>query len=483
MLESVFKAKLTPTRSRAALLASLIAAAHLGAQTGTPPTVAVVRGSVYDSVHASPLIGATVELEPTGFETKTNEFGEFRFDSVAALGQYQVRVTHPMLDTVGITLVTPPFTVKAGEFKVWTLAVPSATHLVSLFCAGPRLALGPSALVGFVRDPDTGAPIDSVTVSLVYDDLLFGLAKRPVERKATPDAAGRYKICGLPTALKGRVQLLRKGTESADIPVTTDANAPLALRSLGMSLSTQHIQVGKDSVGRSIRILRGNARLTGRITSKSGAPVLGARVQMDATTSAVVTGADGRFTLDSLPTGTQNLTVRKIGYSVTDIAVEVSTNGTPPLTVVMADYIPTLSTVYTVAQRDADMQKIGYTRRKQAGAGTYRDGDQIDRASANVVDLLSQIPGLRSQNGSLMSSRGVNSCVTVFVDGAMWQDDSTTGSIQDYVRPEELEAIELYGAMSAPPEFPVPSYSDCQVLLLWTKWKIHPGKTTKPPTF
>ena len=483
MLESAFKLMLAPTWTRAPLLAALMAAAQLGAQSSPPAVVGVVRGSVYDSVHASPLSGAIVELEPTGRETTTSDLGEFRFDSVPDMGQYQVRVKHPMLDTVGITLVTPAFTVKAGDFKVWTLAVPSATRLVSLFCAAPMLARGPSALVGFVRDPDTGAPIDSVTVSLVYDDLLFGLAKRPVTRNATPDAAGRYKICGLPTALTGRVQLLRKGTQSADIPVATDANAPLALRSLGMSLSTQHIEIGKDSVGRSIRILKGTGRLTGRVTSKSGAPVLGARVQMDATTAAAVTGTDGRFRLDSLPTGTQNLTVRKIGYTVTDIAVEVSGNGSAPLTVVMADYIPTLATVYTVAQRDADMQKVGYTRRKQAGAGTYRDGDQIDHAAANVIDMLSQLPGLRSNQGSLASSRGTDACVTVLVDGVLWRDDATTGSIQDYVRPEELEAIELYGSMAAPSEFAVPAFSGCQVLLLWTNRKIHPAKTAKPPSF
>jgi carboxypeptidase family protein len=481
--DSVLNALLPATRACMPLVALLIAVAHLHAQTGSPAGVGVVRGTVYDSVHASPLARAILELEPTGRETTTSEIGEFRFDSVPALVNYQVRVRHAMLDTVGISLVTPQFTVKAAEIKVWTLAVPSSVRLVSLFCAAPMLARGPSALVGFVRDPDSGAPIDSVTVSLVYEDALFGLAKRPVRRDAKPDAAGRYKICGLPAQVTGRVQLLRNGTQSADIPVTTDANAPLALRSLGMSLSTQHIQVGTDSVGRSIRILRGTARLTGRVTSKSGAPVVGARVQMDATKSAMVTGNDGRFALDSLPTGTQNLTVRKIGYSVTDIAVDVSANGSAPVTVVMADYIPTLATVVTTAQRDADMQRIGYTRRKQTGAGYYRDGDQIDHAAANVVDLLSQMPGLTSNQGTLASSRGVDACVTILVDGVVWQDDPASGSIQDFVRPEELQAIELYSASSAPPDFAVPAFSACQVLALWTSRRIHPGKTTRPPSF
>src|SRR5258708_36448790 len=162
-----------------------------------------------------------------------------------------------MLDTIGIALTTPAFALKAGDAIDLTLAVPSPVKLVTMFCPPEMRARGASALIGFVRDPDTGDPIDSVTVSLVYDDDLGGFAKRSVTRVARLDANGRYKICGLPAHMSGRVQMIRNGTQSPDIPVKTDASSPLALRSLGMSLSTQHIETGRDSGGKAVRVLRG----------------------------------------------------------------------------------------------------------------------------------------------------------------------------------------------------------------------------------
>ena len=109
----------------------------------------------------------------------------------------------------------PEFSLQAGDTKQLSLAVPTPTRLVAMFCPPELRARGPSALVGFVRDPDTGEPMDSVTVSLVYDDDLAGLAKRPVNRIAKLDAGGRYKICGLPAQMTGKVQLIRNGTQSA----------------------------------------------------------------------------------------------------------------------------------------------------------------------------------------------------------------------------------------------------------------------------
>ena len=483
---------LAAMRFRAPLFAFIIGAVPLAAQSPSVTSYASVRGTVTDSVRGGLLAGATVELLPTSRFTTTNDRGEFRFDSIGANDGYQIRVLHPMLDTVGIALTTQKFALAAGLERELNVGVPSPARLVSMFCPPEQIARGPSALVGFVRDPDTGAAIDSATVSLVYDDSPIGLIKRPVNRIARLDAAGRYKICGLPTQVNGRVQLIRNGTQSGDIPVATDANSPLALRALGMSLSTQHVVTGKDSVGNAIRILKGNGKLNGRVLTKSGAPVAGAHVQMDATTAAAVSGPDGRFTLDGLPTGTQTVSVRKLGYTVTDQAVEVMAGAPATVSLVMENYIPTLAAVVTVGQRDKDMERIGYTQRKRQGMGVYRDGDQLPRGLTVLGDALSTIPGLKVvhlNTGSgtrnvITGANGVNSCLTFVVDGAAWKDLDGSSNIEDFVRPDELEAVELYAASTVPMQFVVPGQSGCQVLVLWTNRKIKAGtsKFGKPPT-
>src|SRR3954464_15688645 len=118
--------------ARNAIVAAAIAMGALTTAGAQAP--ATIRGVVVDSIRHGPLAGAAVDLMPKGRRVLTNDSGGFQFDSVEAGQGYQLRVAHPMLDTVGVTLATPAFAVAAGETKVITLAVPSATRLVSMFC-------------------------------------------------------------------------------------------------------------------------------------------------------------------------------------------------------------------------------------------------------------------------------------------------------------------------------------------------------------
>jgi len=466
----------------------IIAAALGGAlATAGAQAPATVRGVVVDSIRHGPLSGAAVDLMPRGRRVLTNDSGGFQFDSVEAGQGYQLRVAHPMLDTVGLTLATPVFAVAPGETKRFVLGVPSPAKLVTMFCPPGMIARGPSVLVGFVRDPDSGLPLDSAKVSLVYEDGPLGLVKHPINRESQLDASGRYKICGLPAQLTGKVQVIRKTAQSAEIPVTIGIESPVAMRGIGLSATTQQA-AATDSVGRTIRLLRGAARLNGRVVTKSGAPVAGAHVQMASTTSVAITGPDGRFSLDSVPVGTQSINVRKLGYNSMDQAVDVEAGPPVAVSVVMENFVTTLPAIVTVGQRDKDLERVGFIRRRNQGFGIYREAADLPKTN-RLGDALATLPGLIIGHANtgfgtknvIQGSHGVGSCVTFVVDGILWKDPDETNSIEDFVRPDEVEAIELYSATTAPLEFVTTIQSNCQVLVIWTNRKIGRGSQGKKP--
>src|SRR6185312_5352512 len=119
----------------------------------------------------------------------------------------------------------------------------------------------------------------------------------------------------------------------------------------------------------------------------------GAHVQMDGTRSFATTRVDGSFALDSVPLGTQSLSVRKVGYSPADAAVDV-TNDVVPVVVTIAGYVPTLAPVITVARRTQDLESVGFLRRKARGIGVFRDGDELDKNPTDLGESLRMIPGL-----------------------------------------------------------------------------------------
>ena len=483
MIREPFSGAMQGTTRRliaASLLVSL-AFGRLAAQAAGPTSPASVSGLVTDGFRGGVLEGAFVELLPGSRQAMTDSAGRFRFGDVPPRDDYYLRVVHARIDTLGISLTTPPFAVRASESKREDIGIPSASRLVTLLCTAAQLSGGAAALVGFVRDPDTGAVPDSIVLSLVYDESPLAALKLPVIRVVHANAAGRYAICGLPTGISARIQLSRGGLASSDIPVATDSDAPLTLRAFGWATGSRRVVTQANGRGAAPQLVRGDARVTGRVVSKStGLPIVGARIQMDGTLAAAVSTADGSFSLDSVPTGTQVISARKLGYGVTDAAVDVVRYGPAFVVVAMPDAAQVLARIVTVAQRTRDLDAVGFTRRKALGIGTFREGEEVDQGPTDLGESLRMMPGLHigyganSQSGQktvIMSSRDANECVNFFIDGVVWQDSSS--AIEEYVRPEEIEALEMYSSATVPGEFVVGGKSKCAVLVIWTKRRIH----------
>jgi carboxypeptidase family protein/TonB-dependent receptor-like protein len=466
-----------------------LASVRLAAQTPAPAAAAAggvvtIRGSVLDSLHDSLLKGALVRVDNSTHEAITDSLGAYQIDSVPT-GLHRLVVVHPLLDTLGVSLVTPALNFTAGENRVIELAVPSSETLVSLMCPAARRALGPAALVGFVRDADTEAPAQGAKVSLLYyESDPLGLKKTPRVREQQIGPDGRYRICGLPPTMSGKLQVFRNGVQTGEVPVDLGgsnggSSQILAMRSMSISSTSQVVaSVPTDTTAKPTKLVRGRSRVTGRVLNKYGQPVAGARVELQNTGAATKTRANGEFTLDSLPSGTQTLEVRQLGFSPTEVAVELS-GGTPQnVTVKMADYVPVLSEMRVTAARERGLSDVGFADRKRSGMGYYLDADQIKmRQTVQFSDMLRTVPGIRVQpagDGSniITSSRDpTGGCVTFYVDGAPWQQ-MTPGDLDTYVRPEEVAALEVYNGSTTPAQFQSAGQSGCTTIVIWTERRI-----------
>jgi hypothetical protein len=186
--------------------------------------------------------------------------------------------------------------------------------------------------------------------------------------------------------------------------------------------------------------------------------------------------------LDSLPAGTQALVVRQLGYSPTEVPVELSARTPARVMVKLGVLVPQLSPVEVVSRREEGLQKVGFLDRKRTSAGGYFIGPEqlAKRNATKFTDVLRTTPGLRVQesNGQAMitSTRSAQGggCVTVYVDGAPWQQIDP-GDLDTFVQPNEIAAVEVYSGASIPAQFTTPGQS-CSAVVVWTKTRVERRK-------
>jgi hypothetical protein len=471
--------------SRISVLAAVAFAATLTASAADGQSTAV--GMVFDSVRLRPMVGARVRLDSSSVFALTDGNGRFRLEGIPD-GPHRLRVEHPLVDTLGIQMWTPVATFAGAETKAVEIATPSQESLVAVMCAARR-AIGPAVLIGRVREADTGNPAVGAKISLVWYEIsaVGGVRKVPRVREGIVGPDGIYRICGLPAELEGKAQVIRGGVTSGDVPIEFGQDL-VALRSLSIAqagtISTEATATPTDTAARTgptetpaaSRVF-GTAKLTGRVVNKAKAPIEGVHVQLDGANRVALTRPNGEFTLDSVPAGTQTVSVRKLGFAMTEMAVDLSSRDVSRVVIEMEDFVPMLETVRVNASRERALDDVGYARRKRLGAGYFMDGDKLEsREMSKFSDILRQAPGIQvNRKGDrqfIQSSRDpVNGCVIFWIDGAQWQQ-LEAGDIDDFLRPGEVVAVESYSASSTPPEYSGIARGSCQTIVVWTARKI-----------
>lgn len=204
-----------------------------------------VEGSVYDSLRAAPLAGASVFLSGTVHRATAGADGRFRLEDVPE-GEYQASFSHPSLAALGIAPPVRSVAVRPGGPPALELAVPSAAALAAAVCPGGGRA-GPAALVGTVRGP-AGEPVPGARVALSWG--------RGGRVEAVADAGGAYRACGIPAGARVAAEV-RAGGLAPGRAELEPASAPLAVRDLRAG---EPVRLGTD--GRPVPL--GEVRVAGR---------------------------------------------------------------------------------------------------------------------------------------------------------------------------------------------------------------------------
>ena len=458
------------------VLAVLLAGGRLGAQkkpaatpvgTSKAGTAAIV-GVVIDSLNGRFLAGADVLIEGVKTTVFTDSLGKFRVDSLQP-GTYQVGIFHPLLDTLGLTLATKPFHVGADSASFIVLAVPSASTIIRRECPVRPRAQGTSAVIGQVHDPETLLPVAGAEVSIAWSQIdvskAAGVVRTPHLIYDSTDASGAFRICGLPNSMKATLQARRGKSVTAEIPIALgEQDSELFARTLLLSRIDSGAKVG-------------NATVSGRVVLEGAPTNAGSRVEVVGADQVALTNDKGEFTITKLPSGSQVLLARHLGFGAQTVAVDLNSREPQRVTIKLPKFVAMIDPVVVNARRAANLDRTGFTQRQKSGQGFYLGPEQLkDRHPTRLTDLFRTVPGLRvnsTPDGDVVGSSrnaGGNDCVQYYVDDMPWQS-AEPGDINQFVNPNEVVAVEVYQGPSVPAQYSR-GMGGCTTIVLWTRFKI-----------
>jgi Carboxypeptidase regulatory-like domain/TonB-dependent Receptor Plug Domain len=465
----------------------LAAAAAHAQQTGTAPAApaapaatGVIVGYIFDSTVTRPLAEANVQIvtkaDPThgtSFSTSTDSSGFFRVTNVPA-GEYLITFFHSRLDELGLNGPMKTLAVGTGRADI-ELGVPTTSHVIAMHC-GARAALDSSGLLlGTVLAADSPDPVAGASVTAQWFEISFsarGMVRSTPTVRATTDANGRFRICGLPgdATLNVWAGLGKAVTGSVNVEVKPGRVATIAL-----SLDVADTVLTATTSG---PVHRGTARVSGVVRTPSGSVLPGARVALRGTDLETVADASGAYSLANLPAGTQTLEARAIGFVPIARSITLSPKRAQRFDVRFDSAARILQNVQVTGERVYDRATQEFMDAKKRGFGYFIDRETIEnRQPFQTSDLLRTAPGVTvyssgapgsQANISIRGGGGFSgSCQpSIVIDGLMLTGDA--GDIDMLARPEDIAGMAVYrGASEVPVQYA--TGSSCGLIQIWTR--------------
>lgn len=217
-------------------------------------------------------------------------------------------------------------------------------------------------------------------------------------------------------------------------------------------------------------------KVSGTVRDSAGAPIAGADVSIPAAHLLTRTGEAGTFSLDRVPAGRVELSVRRLGYAPQTLQLDLPVTG-DTLTVHMVAKPLDLPGMEISDQAKRRLLWIeDFYRRMVHGQGTYVTRQDIaSRHATRLSDALLGVPGLslvrRGVHGG-MGIRFMNSsvirrdCVPQY-----WLDGVRADDVEiDDFSPTDIEGVELYqGPSTTPLQFSQGATTKCGAVVIWTR--------------
>jgi hypothetical protein len=225
------------------------------------------------------------------------------------------------------------------------------------------------------------------------------------------------------------------------------------------------------------------------VDSVTAAPVTAADVRIESLALNVNSMADGRYTLAPVPAGIHTLVVEAMGYVARRVPVVVADGDTTHVTVSLVPLPLPLPSVDATARAAMRGELGGFWERRERGTGFFLTRGQIEAIGAQrAVDVVARAPGARILRLDAVSGGHIVTfarhsasqlCIpAVYLDGQPLQlnEDGL-----DLLRPDDLEAVEVYsGPALLPASFnrtgssasrrgQLSSSPRCGVIVLWTR--------------
>ena len=433
--------------------------------------IATASGTVIDSLDGGgPLVGADVNIEGMTGGGRTDSLGRYRIDSVPP-GDHRVAVYHPLLDAAGLGVYTAPITFKAGVQTTVSMSTPSARAVIAQLCA--KTPDADVALIGQIKDADSDEPINGATASIAWshtevDKNGTGVHQVSLTRFDKSESDGRFHLC---------VPSSNSATLVARLGGAASGRLPLALAPHSVVLPVLHLaRADSASAIDTIGPAHGHAVLTGHVLSPTGTGAAGLNVAVLGTNAQTTTAPDGSYRIESLPAGTQILTVQGTGFQSTTQIIELSAKTPKTVDVKVALPIAALPAVEVTAPAvTAALQKIGFTQRQHGKEGQFLTDDQIAAQKATAVSqLIKNFDGIRE----IPLPRGVRvnpissgrNCTSYYVDGQHVIGRGDFGDDELLPKPDQLIGLELYRPFEHPLTLPssIPQ-NGCLKIVLWTR--------------
>jgi hypothetical protein len=275
------------------------------------------------------------------------------------------------------------------------------------------------------------------------------------------DSSGFFKFCALPEDLDGTLEVGHSGASTGEIAVTTVGN-PLTFENLAIAPP---------------RAAPSTGTVRGTVVSLDNKPLARARVEVRPTGVSYVTGDEGTFTIGAIPTGTQVIAVRHVGFAPVAVTVTVRSREPTELKVTLAPALNVMDPVIVTARENYALEKRGFFQRKRARWGTYFTRDDIKKWNPVVMtDMLRDLPGIRVRRdigGTVVESGnrlyGIGGCTELYVDGIKWQL-KLPGDLDAFVSMRDVAGIEVYRSGYAPIQFR--GIYPCAVIVVWTQFQV-----------